>query len=122
MRDLLPWRKFYPRYAVISSKKHEYASRAEVVGKTTYYLEGDFNSSEVYQAADVTMKIMIERDGNDERRIAVAIPGMSVCPSAQRSFHEFEETPLNKSPSHTQRANITVEARTKESALGGVHA
>lgn len=95
-------------------KKHEYANRAEVVGKTTYYLEEDFDDSEVYQVADVTMRITNERDGNDERRIAVTIPGMSVCPSAQRTFHESEETPLSKSPSHTQRADITIEARTKE--------
>lgn len=95
-------------------KKHKYASRAEVNAKTNYYFKEDLYDAQVYQAADVTMTISIERNGKDERRVAVTIPGMTVCPSAQKTYHEVEGTPLIQSPSHTQRAHISIEVKTEE--------
>lgn len=95
-------------------EKHDYATHAEVIAKTNFYFEENFSGKKANQAAEVTMTIETDENGKDRRKVAVTIPGMTVCPSAQRTFQELEKTPLSYSPSHSQRATITIEVETNE--------
>lgn len=94
-------------------EKHEYATQAKIIAKTDYYFKEDFEGKETRQAADVVMKMKVSDSGEDERMTAVTIPGMTVCPSAQKTYHDAEGTPLTQSPSHTQRANLTLRVKTE---------
>ena len=89
-------------------QKHPNANRAELSAKTSYYFEEDFTGTRVSQPADVTISTVLNRGGEDMRSVAVSIQGMTVCPSAQRMFHETEKTPLALAPSHTQRVRLEV--------------
>lgn len=95
-------------------QKHPHANRAEISAKTCYYFEENFTGSRVSQPADVTISTILDRKGEDKRRVAVSVLGMTVCPSAQQMFHETEKTPLAFAPSHTQRARLQVGAVTRE--------
>lgn len=93
-------------------EKHDYATRAEVIAKTNFYFEEDFSGKKTNQAAEVTMTIETDENGKDRRKVAVTMPGMTLCPCAQLTFHEEENIPLSYSPSHSQRAMITIEVET----------
>jgi len=94
-------------------EKHEYATQAKIIAKTDYYFKEDFEGKETSQAADVVMRMKVSDSGEDERMTAVTIPGMTVCPSAQKTYHDIEGTPVTQSPSHTQRADLTLRVKTE---------
>lgn len=93
--------------------KHPYASRAELKVNTTFFYEEDFVRPPSEEAADVAIAVTVHRDGSKQHSVSVSVYGATVCPSAQETFHEIEGTPLNLSPSHSQRAKLTLSAVTK---------
>jgi GTP cyclohydrolase-4 len=94
-------------------QKHPYATRAEMIAKTTYYYEEDFTGVNTPQAADVAITTMLDRGGKDKRSVSVSILGITVCPSAQAMYSRMEKTRLPHTPSHSQRAKLTVQVITE---------
>lgn len=94
-------------------EKHSYAERAEVRGETVYYFEDETFESKVPEAVDVAFKVVVERGGGEFWHVRVSLYGMTVCPSAQVTYSAFEGTDIEKSPSHTQRAKLSLEVKTK---------
>jgi len=95
-------------------QKHPYATRAEMVAKTTYYYEEDFFTGvRTPQAADVVITTMLDRGGRNKRSVSVSILGITVCPSAQAMYSRMEKTRLPHTPSHSQRAKLTVQVSTE---------
>ncbi|RLG75255.1 MAG: GTP cyclohydrolase I FolE2 [Thermoprotei archaeon] len=92
--------------------KHKHARKAEIVVRTTYYYEENINGKKVPEAADVYLSISIWRDGNIEWTVGVSLEGMTVCPSAQATYSVMEKTELHKSPSHSQRARLSIKVTT----------
>lgn len=73
--------------------KHSYATRAEMIAKTTYYYEENFTGARAPQAADIVISVMLDRDGKDRRSVSTSIIGVTVCPSAQTMYSKMEKTP-----------------------------
>lgn len=94
-------------------KKHPYAARAEMIAKTTYYYNEDFTGTSAPQAADIIITTMLDRNGTDKRTVSVSILGITVCPSAQAVYRKMEKTRLPHTPSHSQRARLTVRVTTE---------
>ena len=92
--------------------KHAHATRAELSAKTCYYFEEDFTGTLVPQPAEVTLSTVVDRNGDDRKSVTVCIQGLTVCPSAQKTYHEIEKIPLPLAPSHTQRVRLQVGATT----------
>jgi len=88
--------------------KHSYATRAEVTLYTKYYYMEDFIEPPVPEAADLTITVQMDRDGRSVRGVKVCLIGLTACPSAQLTYSELEKTPLTKSPTHIQRAKLTI--------------
>ncbi len=100
---------------VISHKlleKHGYATRAEVRLQTKYYYMEDFINPPVPEAADVAITVLMDRSGRSRRSVAVSLIGVTACPSAQITFSEREGIPPEKSPTHLQRARLTICVKT----------
>lgn len=95
-------------------QKHTYATRAEMIARTTYYYEEDFTGARAPQAADVIITAMLDRDGKDRRSVSVSILGITVCPSAQAMYSKMEKTQLPHTPSHSQRARLTLRVTTEK--------
>lgn len=95
-------------------RKHPYASRAEITAKTRYQYEEDFTNLSSSEGADVTITTLLNRKGKNRKSVAVKVPGMTVCPCAQTTYHEVEGGKLSRSPSHTQRVDLSLEATTEE--------
>ncbi len=93
--------------------KHAYASRAEICGRTTHYLENKFFGSSVPEAIDVIFKVSVQRDREVEWSIGINVEGMTVCPCAQAIYSALEGTELRSSPSHAQRARLYIAVRTR---------
>lgn len=94
-------------------ERHPYASRAELIARTRYQYEEDFTGHKISEGADVTIGAQIDRNGGERKSVTIRVPGMIVCPSAQATFHEVEGTSLSRSPSHSQRAYLTIETTTE---------
>ena len=92
--------------------KHSHARRAEIIVRTTYYYEEDINGKKVPEAADVYLSISTWRDGSIEWTVGIELEGMTVCPSAQATYSVMEKTELHKSPSHSQRARLSIKVTT----------
>lgn len=93
--------------------KHPYAERAEVRGETTYYFEEETFETKVPEAVNVFLRVIVERGGKESWCVGVSLYGMTVCPSAQATYSAFEGTDVSKSPSHTQRAKLTIKVTTR---------
>lgn len=94
-------------------KKHDYASKAEVIAKTTYFYEEDFLGHPTNEAADVEIKVSKTREGEATYTVKVSLLGMSVCPCAQETYKSIEGTPTPHTPSHAQRAKLSIAVTTK---------
>ena len=95
-------------------EKHSYATKAELIAKTRHHYEEDFTGTKTTEAADAEISVSMSRDSENAKSVKINIPGMSVCPCAQDTFSEKEDTPKEKTPSHTQRVNISLEVTTGE--------
>lgn len=94
--------------------KHSYASRVELIAKTRHQYKEDFFRSDTSEGADITICVSLNENGGDEKSVEVEIPGLTVCPCAQQTYSDEEETDLPRTPSHTQRVNLSIKATTKE--------
>ncbi|RLG74396.1 MAG: GTP cyclohydrolase I FolE2 [Thermoprotei archaeon] len=94
-------------------RKHDYASRAEVIAKTTYFYEEDFLGHPTNEAADVEIKVAKTREGDVTYTVKVSLLGMTVCPCAQETYRSIEKTSSNPPPSHAQRAKLSIAVTTK---------
>ena len=94
-------------------QKHPYATRAEMIARTTYYYDENFTGTRAPQAADIVVTTMLDRNGMDRRSVSASILGITVCPSAQAIYHKMEKTRLPHTPSHSQRARLTVRVTTE---------
>ncbi len=92
--------------------KHSYASKAEVHGETTYFYKAEVFDNEIYEAADVRLRVSVDKSGGIKWCTGVTIEGMTVCPCAQAMYSDLEGTELFRSPSHTQRAKLFVGVET----------
>lgn len=94
-------------------QKHSYATRAEMIAKTTHYYEEDFTGVRTPQAADIVITTMLDRGERDRRSVSVSIFGITVCPSGQAMYSRMEKTKLPHTPSHSQRVRLTVGVTTE---------
>lgn len=95
-------------------QKHTYATRAELVAKTWHQYKENIAGHDTSEGADITISVSMERDSGNKKTVTVEVPGMTVCPCAQKTFQDSENTELYKSPSHTQRVNLSITATTEE--------
>jgi len=88
--------------------RHPYATRAYVRARTTYYVDLELPEEGLrgVEPVDVEVSVSRSRDGGGERRVSVAIAGMSVCPSAATTTSQILGTPRESSPSHAQRVIV----------------
>ena len=98
---------------LILLEKHPYASKAEIKANTTFFYNEDFAGISSEEAANVSIVVIVDKNGSRHYSISVSVYGMTVCPSAQETYHQIEGTPLHKSPSHSQRAKLTLTVSTK---------
>ncbi len=89
-------------------EKHPYASRAEVIANTSFFYDEDFLGSHTQEVAEVKIKSIINRDNHNIRCVSVTLEGMTACPCAQATYSEIEGTQLEQTPTHTQRAKLTI--------------
>lgn len=101
--------------------KHPYATKAELNAKTIYYFNEDFTGKKVLQPAEMMISTSLDSEGMRWNSVSTRITGMSVCPSAQRSFHKIEGTELTKSPSHSQRVDLLIRVETPEKFFNVEH-
>jgi GTP cyclohydrolase-4 len=94
--------------------KHPYATKAELVAKTLFYFLEDFTGRGVFQPAEVTITSSLDRGGRGWNTVSTKITGMTVCPSAQRTFSEAEGADLIQSPSHSQRVDLLIRVGTHD--------
>lgn len=94
--------------------KHSYASRVELIARTRHQYKEDFVRSDTSEGADITICVSLNENGGDEKSVEVNVPGLSVCPCAQQTYSDEEGTELSKTPSHTQRVNLSIKATSKE--------
>jgi len=94
-------------------RKHDYASRAEVIARTTYFYEEDFLGHPSNEAADLEIKVAKTREGEVTYTVKVSLLGMTVCPCAQETYRSIEKTLSNPPPSHAQRAKLSIAVTTK---------
>lgn len=95
-------------------QKHSYATRAELVAKTWHQYKESIAGHDTSEGADITISVSMKRNSRDKKSVTVEVPGMTVCPCAQETFQDEEKTELCKSPSHTQRVNLSITATTDE--------
>ena len=93
--------------------KHSYASKAEVYGETTYFYKTKAFNNEIYEDADVMLRVSASKDGKVKWCTGVSIYGFTVCPCAQAMYSDLEGVDLERSPSHTQRARLYVGVETR---------
>ncbi len=93
-------------------EKHNYANRVELIAKTQHQYEEDFVGSSTTEMANVIITVTKQRDGEDGRSVEVELPGMSVCPCAQRMYKDVEGIE-GQAPSHTQRVNTSIKVTTR---------
>ena len=93
-------------------EKHDYTSRAEVVVRTAYFPDAGPGRG-ITEPVDVRLKVVISREGEEMRELSISLMGFTVCPCAQMTFSAREGTEPHKSPSHTQRARLTVAITTR---------
>lgn len=93
--------------------KHSYASKAEVHGETTYFYKTKVFDEEIYEAAEIKLRVSVDKNDNIRWCTGVTIEGITVCPCAQVMYSELEGTEQSRSPSHTQRAKLFVGVETK---------
>ena len=93
-------------------EKHSYASKAEVNGQTSYFYKVNIFGNEIYEDADIKLKVSVNRSGSVKWCIGVSVEGLTVCPCAQSVYSELEGIETYKSPSHTQRAKLTINVET----------
>lgn len=98
-------------------EKHSYATRAEILARTRHQYDEDFTGTSTSEGADITISVSMKKNSDDDKRVKVKVPGMTVCPCAQKTFKDKENTKLEESPSHTQRVYLTIEANTKEKLI-----
>ncbi len=101
--------------------KHPYASKAELIARTLHYFTEDFTGRKISQPAEVTITSSLDNEGKNWNSVSTRIMGMTVCPSAQKSYHEMEGTELKKSPSHTQRVDLLIRVETGEKFVSMWH-
>ncbi len=94
-------------------KKHEYATKAEVIAKTTFFYTEDFLGIPAEEAADVEIRVSKTREGDVIYVVKVGLSGITVCPCAQETYRSMEKTALPHTPSHTQRAKLYLSVKTK---------
>jgi len=95
-------------------KKHSYASKAELIAKTRHHYKEDFTGTTTTEAADAKISVSMSRESENAKSVKITIPGMNVCPCAQNTFSDKEGTPTDKTPSHTQRVNLSLEVTTRD--------
>ena len=94
-------------------EKHPYAEKAEVRGETVYYFEEEIFNTKVPEAVDVIIEVSLDRGGSVTWCVGASLYGMTVCPSAQATYSLLEGTAPNMSPSHAQRARLTLKVKTR---------
>ncbi len=94
--------------------KHSYATRVDLIAKTRHQYKEDFTECTTSEGADITIEVSMNKKGEDEKSVEVELPGLSVCPCAQKEYQDSEGTQLKKTPSHTQRVNLSIKATTEE--------
>ncbi len=95
-------------------EKHSYATKAELIARTRHQYEEDFTGTSTSEGADITISVSMNKNSEDDKSVKVKVPGMTVCPCAQKTYKDQEDTKLEKTPSHTQRVNLTIKATTEE--------
>lgn len=95
-------------------EKHSYATQVDLIAKTRHQYREDFTECTTSEGADVIIEVSMNKNGGDEKSVEVEIPGLTVCPCAQKEYRDAEGTPLKQTPSHTQRVNLSIKATTKE--------
>lgn len=95
-------------------EKHSYATKAELIARTRHQYEEDFTGTTTSEGADIKISVSMNRNSEDDKSVEVKVPGMTVCPCAQKTYKDQENTKLEKTPSHTQRVNLIIKATTKE--------
>jgi GTP cyclohydrolase-4 len=95
-------------------EKHPYASRAEVIANTLFFYDEDFLESHTQEVAEVRIKSIIDRKNHNIRCVSVTLEGMTACPCAQATYSEMEGTQLEQTPTHTQRAKLTISVTINE--------
>lgn len=98
--------------------KHEYSTTVEVVARTAYFYEVEFAGVPASETADVEIKAVKRRDGGSLYTIRVSLVGMTVCPCAQQVYSSLNGTEPSQTPSHTQRARITLSVTVREGSVG----
>ena len=93
-------------------EKHDYTRRAEVAVKTAYFPDAGPGRG-ITEPVDVRLKVVLSREGDEVRELSISLLGFTVCPCAQMTFSVREGTELHRSPSHTQRARLTVAITTR---------
>lgn len=94
-------------------RKHKYANRVELIANTQHQYEEDFIGSPTTEIANVTIRVTNHRNEEDSRTVEVELPGISVCPCAQRTYRDVEGIE-SQAPSHTQRVNLSIKVTTQE--------
>jgi GTP cyclohydrolase-4 len=89
-------------------EKHPYASRAEVIVNTSFFYDENFLGMDTQEVAEVKIKSSIDRDDHRVRCVSVTLEGMTACPCAQATYSEMEKTEITQTPTHTQRARLTI--------------
>ncbi|RLG83948.1 MAG: hypothetical protein DRO40_02835 [Thermoprotei archaeon] len=98
-----PYSSFFDLVRTVANKlfqEHEYSDYVEVYLKTNVY-KGPYNPASV--------KLGLKAEENNVKEfIKIKIEGLTVCPCVQKVYSFFENTPLDKTPTHMQRTRLCV--------------
>lgn len=85
--------------------KHEYSSKASVkLRLELFYTMVDTDTIPV----TLTVSVRLGMEGSERYSIGIAFEGMSVCPCAQQVYAFLENTHAPHTPSHSQRALLSI--------------
>jgi len=81
-------------------EKHDYTEYAVAEIETTYHV----SLERIPEPVDVAMRVEAWRSGKRRWSLSLAITGITACPHAQINISEKLGTPLDRTPTHMQRA------------------
>jgi len=87
--------------------KHGYSSKAGV-GLKIKLLQRVEGSDFIPVALALRTSVRLARRGDERYSVGIAFEGMSVCPCTQQVYSFLEGTPVQHTPSHSQRAVLSV--------------
>jgi len=94
-------------------RRHSYADKVRAAARTVYHVEVEFAGIRGREPVEAQVEVTLDRGGRAERRVAVTVAALTVCPSAQATVAEWLGYERLPAPSHVQRVLVTGRVETR---------